>query len=89
MTLSKKEKLIRSLEELGPRLSSSIRFIRKLDFSKELDLNAFLTRVIYINIICRHPDVMNDHKSQLLREFCTHEVGPVKPTLKTTPKIKR
>jgi hypothetical protein len=101
MTLSKKEKLINSLEELKGlkelteleklKISRLIGNLRKRDFDKESDLNATLTDIIYRDIISQYPSIMSNPKSERLRRFCIEDVGSIKsnPTFKSTPKIKR
>ena len=78
---TKKDKLIDSLQELHiTSLQNLIHAIKKMDFSKETDLNATLTRLIYLQVLLPHAYIMNlkYEPSKLLRLFCLQEIGLLK-----------
>jgi hypothetical protein len=79
--LSKKEKLIASLQHLHiTRLNGLVRQVKAMNFSKERDINATLTRLIYLKVLMSYPYIMdrNYEPSKPLRSFCLHEVKAIR-----------
>ena len=89
MSLSKKDKLVQSLEALERKeLDTLSRTIAKRDLSKEPDLDMTLTKIIVLEVITPYPDIMQDKKSEKLRLFSQKEIRAAKPStpLRLSPK---
>ena len=80
MIITKKTKLIKSLKQLKiNEVHNFIRVLQAINFAKEKDLNATLTRLLYLHVLLPHPDIMQTHntKSKALRLFCAKEIGDI------------